>query len=61
MELQFVKFNPSGNTTVLILDPLSREQYPEIAAKIMADTCLSAEQVGFWSRRTSSAPLQNFI
>ena len=47
MELQFVKFNPSGNTTVLILDPLSREQYPEIAAKIMADTCLSAEQVGF--------------
>lgn len=47
MELQFVKFNPSGNTTVLILDPLPREKYPEIAIKIMSDTYLCAEQVGF--------------
>jgi diaminopimelate epimerase len=47
MELQFVKFNPSGNTTVLILDPLSRSQYPEIAVKVMSDTYLCAEQVGF--------------
>lgn len=47
MELRFVKFNPSGNTTVLILDPLPREKYPEIAIKVMSDTYLCAEQVGF--------------
>ncbi|MGI6733540.1 MAG: hypothetical protein ACOX4J_05135 [Anaerovoracaceae bacterium] len=47
MELRFVKCNPSGNTTVLILDPLPREKYPEIAVKVMSDTYLCAEQVGF--------------
>ncbi len=47
MELRFAKINPSGNTTVLILDPLPREQYPEVSVKVMADTYLCAEQVGF--------------
>lgn len=47
MELNFIKINPSGNTTVLILNPLPREKYPEISVKVMADTNLCAEQVGF--------------
>ena len=53
MELRFVKFNPSGNTTVLMPDPLPREKYPEIAIKVMSDTYLCAEQVGFWKGRRS--------
>jgi diaminopimelate epimerase len=47
MELHFVKFNPSGNTTVLILDSLPRNKYAEISAKVMKNTNLCAEQVGF--------------
>ena len=47
MELNFVKINPSGNTTVLILDPLPRELYARVASKVMKATSLSAEQVGF--------------
>ncbi|HBK86767.1 MAG TPA: hypothetical protein DDZ53_12130 [Firmicutes bacterium] len=47
MELQFVKLNPSGNTTVLILNPLARDEYAEVAHKVMANTNLCAEQVGF--------------
>lgn len=47
MELNFIKINPSGNTTILILDNIRREKYAEISLKIMADTYLCAEQVGF--------------
>jgi histidine racemase len=47
LELNFVKINPSGNTTVLILDPLPRDLYVRVASKVMKATSLSAEQVGF--------------
>ena len=47
MELKFVKYNPGGNATILIIDPLPRKRYSEIAAKIMTDAFLCAEQVGF--------------
>jgi histidine racemase len=47
MELNFVKVNPSGNTTVLILDPLPRTLYAHVASKVMKGTSLAAEQVGF--------------
>ncbi|GAB1476852.1 diaminopimelate epimerase [Bacillota bacterium] len=47
MDYRFVKMNPGGNTTVLILDPVPREKQKEISVEIMGDTSLSAEQVGF--------------
>ena len=57
MQLHFVKINPSGNTTVLILDPLPREIYPLVAARSMKVECLAAEQVGFIESSTNSEAL----
>ncbi|MDR3121285.1 MAG: hypothetical protein LBU58_08140, partial [Clostridiales bacterium] len=45
--LRFVKFDPSGNTTVLILDPVPRERFAEVARVVMSDRSVGAEQVGF--------------
>ena len=47
MKLRFAKMNPAGNTTILILDPLPREEYAGLALKLMDKTCLCAEQVGY--------------
>lgn len=47
MKLRFAKIDPSGNTTILVLDPVAREQYAPLAAKLMEKTCLCAEQVGY--------------
>lgn len=46
-KLTFVKANPSGNTTVFVLDPVPRAEYPVISAALMHDYALCAEQVGF--------------
>lgn len=47
MKLHFYKANPSGNSTILVVDQLPREIYAEVSKRIMADTYLCAEQVGF--------------
>ncbi len=47
MELEFVKINPAGNMTVIILTPLPRSTYADVARLIMAPGSLGAEQVGF--------------
>lgn len=47
MELRALKADPSGNTTIIVLDPVERKRHGEIAAKIMALPELGAEQVGF--------------
>ncbi|MFK4784443.1 hypothetical protein [Fusobacterium sp. MFO224] len=47
MKLNFIKMNPTENMTVLILNPLPRDKYIEIANKIMNYNNLYAEQVGF--------------
>lgn len=47
MRLDFVKMNPCGNTTVLILTPVPRTHYYLVAAELMKPENLSAEQVGF--------------
>lgn len=47
MKLRFVKANPSGNTTIFLLDEVPREQRAAVAAAAMADGCAGAEQVGF--------------
>lgn len=52
MRANFIKVNPSGNTTVLILDPFPREIHPKVALQVMKSTSLGAEQVGFIERAT---------
>jgi diaminopimelate epimerase len=47
MKLRFLKVNPSGNTTVFVLDPVPREQYARVAGAIMQQCHVGAEQVGF--------------
>jgi diaminopimelate epimerase len=50
MRLNFVKTNPSGNTTIFISDPVPRASQAEVANKIMKPTSIGAEQVGFLER-----------
>ena len=47
MKLRFIKANPSGNTTIFILDPVAKEQYPAVGAAVMAYENVGAEQVAF--------------
>lgn len=47
MLLNFVKVNPSGNTTVYILDQLDRELHPIISRKLIDKSNIGCEQVGF--------------
>lgn len=47
MQLHYVKLNPSGNTTVLILDPVPEDQLADVARRVMDGQSLCAEQVGF--------------
>jgi diaminopimelate epimerase len=54
MKLNFIKLNPSGNTTVLILDPLPRNSYKYVAPQVMKVASLAAEQVGFVEAPVSS-------
>ena len=46
-KINFIKANPSGNTTIFVLDSVPREDYPAISAALMKHTSLCAEQVGF--------------
>ena len=46
-ELRFVKMNPSGNTTLLILDHVSRERQPAAAAILATPEYLAVDQVGY--------------
>ena len=47
MKLRFFKFDPTGNTTILITSPVPRADQPRIAELLMAHENLCAEQVGF--------------
>ena len=53
MKLRFIKANPSGNTTVFVLDPVERELYPAVGKAIMAYANVGAEQVGYMLRDES--------
>lgn len=50
MEISFVKINPAGNITVIVLDQLPRCAYRDVAGQIMSPRGLGAEQVGFAER-----------
>ena len=47
MELNFVKMNPAGNTTIFIFDQLPRSIHGKVAQHLMKPDCLCADQVGF--------------
>ena len=40
MQLQYVKLDPSGNTTILILDPVPQHMQADIARRVMAERSL---------------------
>ncbi|WP_339846030.1 diaminopimelate epimerase [Paenibacillus sp. FSL W7-1088] len=46
-EIDFIKFNPTQNMTVLVKTNHPSETYPQIAAQIMSYDNVYAEQVGF--------------
>lgn len=52
MKLRFAKMNPTENMTILVLSPVERRDQPEVAAKLMAQNSLGAEQVGFLEEST---------
>ena len=47
MKLRFIKFNPTRNMTILVIDPVPRNLHGEIAAKLMDYGSVGAEQVGY--------------
>lgn len=49
MKLNFVKINPSGNTTILVTSQVDKELHAEVAQKLLAYGSVQAEQVGFVS------------
>jgi diaminopimelate epimerase len=59
LRIDFVKADPSGNTTALVLNPCARDRYAVISAALMRE--IAVEQVGFLEKPeypTSSARLQ---
>lgn len=46
-EIEFIKFNPTQNMTVLVKTDHPAEQLPRIASKVMSYDSVYAEQVGF--------------
>ncbi len=47
MKLRVVRANPAGNITLYVLDPVEPARRAALAAKLMEDRSLGAEQVGF--------------
>lgn len=54
MEIKYTKFNPTGNITLIVETPVTREAQPAAAAKLMA-LDREAEQVGFIEKPSSPA------
>ena len=56
--VNYIKADPSGNTTVFVLTPLPREVYPAVAARLMDERVLRAEQVGFIEKTGSGSRMR---
>ncbi|MEG2731805.1 MAG: hypothetical protein RR930_00200 [Clostridium sp.] len=54
MRLRYVKVNPSGNTTVFILDPVPEKDYTYLTRLVMEHRHVGAEQVGFICKAKNS-------
>ena len=46
-EIDFLKFNPTQNMTVLVSTNSPKEEYQSIASQLMSYESVYAEQVGF--------------
>ena len=46
-EIHYVKADPSGNTTILVLDAVPKQEHASLAARLLQPECVGAEQVGF--------------
>ena len=57
MKLQYVKADPSGNTTLFVLSDVAPEQRSFLAAKLLKDKGVDAEQVAYLSM-TEGQPLR---
>ena len=55
MELNFVKMNPAGNTTIFIFDQLPHPIHGKVAQYLMKSDCLCADQVAFIEKPKSSS------
>ena len=51
MEYRFVKMNPSGNTTIFVLDSVPPKERAALSERLMEETGLAAEQVGFLAEK----------
>ncbi len=51
MNCRFAKMNPSGNTTIFVLDPVPEKERAALSQRLMEETNLAAEQVGFLAER----------
>ncbi len=47
MKLHFLKFNPTENMTLLVTDPVPRALQGPLAARLMENRSVGAEQVGY--------------
>ena len=47
MKIDYVKLSPTGNVTVLVTSPVSREKQAAVAARLLAPDCVGGEQVGY--------------
>ncbi len=47
MKLSFAKYDPTGNTTILVDSPVPRNLHGAVAARLMAPEGVFAEQVGY--------------
>ena len=50
MKLTFQLADPAGNLTLLVRTPVPREQYQDLAGRLLAIRELKAQQVGFLHR-----------
>lgn len=48
-EIHYVKADPSGNTTILVLDAVPPEKHAALAGQLLRPDCVGAEQVGYLS------------
>lgn len=56
--VQFIKADPCGNTTVIVITPLPRAEYATVSRRLMHDETLGAEQVGFVEKTAQGHRLQ---
>ena len=47
MDIRYIKADPSGNTTIFVLNPIAPAQRSTLAATLLSSDCIGAEQVGY--------------